>query len=62
VEQVLESFPEVKRAHLRPIGGNLIAYVTPEHVKVDKLADYLDKNLPDYSRPFKIIPGLYLSF
>lgn len=56
VEEVLESFPGVKRAHLIPVKGNLIAYVTPEDVAIEELTDYLGVNLPDYSRPFKIIP------
>jgi amino acid adenylation domain-containing protein len=55
VEEVLESYPGVRRAHLRPIKGNLIAYVTPENVDTLELSSYLEKNLPEYARPFKII-------
>jgi len=56
IEQTIESFPGVERCHLIPINSHLIAFLTPKNIVVPDLQGYLNKNLPSYARPYKIIP------
>jgi amino acid adenylation domain-containing protein len=55
IEEIINSFPEVTRSHLKIHNQNLIAYISPKNINLENLVSYLKTKLPLHAIPFKFI-------
>ncbi len=53
VEGIINQFPGVTGSYLLVSNQNLIAYITPSHIKLESLKVHLEKNLPRHAMPSK---------
>jgi 1-acyl-sn-glycerol-3-phosphate acyltransferase len=51
IENIINRFPGVTGNHLRVEGQNLLSYVTPSNINLEKFKKYLEANLPQHAVP-----------